>query len=192
MGFNTFNKDAFSVNVGKNWKNKVCILNAVDCNVNLGNVSFSEFSSWGGAADNGTEQPRRAFKDDLSYIRGSHALKFGFTYDHQEANGFGQQNIAGQATFSFLETAVPGATSATQRQFLCVVSAGLRGLGGDRDGPLPEAGLSLLGILRAGRLADQSKADAQLRSALRVHAAADRGRRPVLGLFADYAESGGE
>ena len=113
MGFNTFNKDAFSVNVGKNWKNKVCILNAVDCNVNLGNVSFSEFSSWGGAADNGTEQPRRAFKDDLSYIRGSHALKFGFTYDHQEANGFGQQNIAGQATFSFLETAVPGATSAT-------------------------------------------------------------------------------
>jgi hypothetical protein len=63
MGFNTFNKDAFSVNAGKNWK----------------------------------KQPRRAFKDDLSYIRGSHALKFGFTYDHQEANGFGQQNIAGQA-----------------------------------------------------------------------------------------------
>jgi hypothetical protein len=113
MGFNTFNKDAFSVNVGKNWKSKVCILNAVDCNVNLGNVSFSEFSSWGGAADNGTEQPRRAFKDDFSYIRGSHSLKFGFTYDHQEANGFGQQNIAGQAGFSFLETAVPGATSAT-------------------------------------------------------------------------------
>ena len=113
LGFNTFNKDAFSVNVGKNWKSKVCILNAVDCNVNLGNVSFSEFSSWGGAADNGTEQPRRAFKDDFSYIRGSHSLKFGFTYDHQEANGFGQQNIAGQAGFSFLETAVPGATSAT-------------------------------------------------------------------------------
>ncbi len=113
LGFNTFNKDSFSTNVGKNWKSKVCILNAVDCNVNLGNVAFSEFSGWGGAADNGTEQPRRTFKDDLSYIRGSHALKFGFTYDHQEANGFGQQNIAGQASFSFLETAVPGATSAT-------------------------------------------------------------------------------
>ncbi|HJZ98218.1 MAG TPA: TonB-dependent receptor, partial [Candidatus Solibacter sp.] len=35
------------------------------------------------------------------------------TWDKQEANGFGQQNIAGQAGFSFLETAVPGATSAT-------------------------------------------------------------------------------
>jgi hypothetical protein len=113
LGFNTFNKDAFSTNVGKNWKGKVCIINAVDCNVNLGNVSFTEFSSWGGAADNGTEQPRHAWRDDFSYIRGSHAMKFGFTYDHQEANGFGQQNIAGQATFSFLETAVPGATSAT-------------------------------------------------------------------------------
>ncbi|MEO8373253.1 MAG: carboxypeptidase-like regulatory domain-containing protein, partial [Candidatus Solibacter sp.] len=44
FGFNTFNKDAFSVNVGGNWKSKVCIINAVDCNVNLGNVSFSEFS----------------------------------------------------------------------------------------------------------------------------------------------------
>uniref|UniRef100_Q01ZH1 TonB-dependent transporter Oar-like beta-barrel domain-containing protein n=1 Tax=Solibacter usitatus (strain Ellin6076) TaxID=234267 RepID=Q01ZH1_SOLUE len=113
LGINTFNKDAFSTNVGKNWKNKVCIINAVDCNVNFGNVSFSEFSGWGGAADNGTEQPRRAFKDDLSYVRGAHSFKFGGTYDHQEANGFGQQNIAGQAGFSFLETAVPGATSAT-------------------------------------------------------------------------------
>jgi len=113
FGINTFNKDAFSVNVGKNWKSKVCINNAVDCNVNMGNVSFSELSSWGGAADNGTEQPRWAFKDDFSYIHGAHSLKFGMTYDKQEANGFGQQNIAGQATFSFLETAVPGATSAT-------------------------------------------------------------------------------
>ena len=47
LGINTFNKDSFSVNVGKNWKSKVCILNAVDCNVNLGNVSFSEFSGVG-------------------------------------------------------------------------------------------------------------------------------------------------
>jgi len=113
FGVNTFNKDAFSVNVGKNWKSKVCIINAVDCNVNLGNVAFTEFSGWGGAADNGTEQPSYVVKDDFSVIHGSHSLKFGATYDKQEANGFGQQNIAGQAGFSFLETAVPGATSAT-------------------------------------------------------------------------------
>jgi len=113
FGVNTFNKDSFSVNVGKNWKSKVCIINAVDCNVNLGNVAFSEFTTWGGAADNGTEQPSYIFKDDFSLVRSSHSFKFGFSYDKQEANGFGQQNIAGQAGFSFLETAVPGATSAT-------------------------------------------------------------------------------
>jgi len=113
FGINTFHKDAYSVNVGQNWKSKVCIVNAVNCNTNMGNVSFTEFSSWGAAADNGTDQPRRTWKDDLSYLRGSHSLKFGFTYDHQEANGFGQQNIAGLAGFSFLETAVPGSTSAT-------------------------------------------------------------------------------
>jgi len=111
VGINTFNKDAYSVNVGKNWKNKVCIVNAVDCNVNLGNVSFTGLSSWGTSADNGTEQPRWALRDDFSLIRSSHTLKFGVTYDHQEANGFGQQNIAGQAGFSFLETSVPGDTS---------------------------------------------------------------------------------
>ena len=178
--------------MGKNWKSKVCIINAVDCNVNLGNVSFSELSSWGGAADNGTEQPRWAFKDDFSYIRGSHSLKFGVTYDHQEANGFGQQNIAGQASFSFLETAVPGATSATSGSSLRVVPARLRRYRRDGDGPLPEAGLPLLGLLRAGRLAHQPQADSQLRPALRIHAAAGVGRRPVLRLLADHAESGGE
>ena len=113
LGINRFHKDSYSVNVGGNWKSKVCIINAVDCNVNFGNVSFTEFSGWGGAADNGTEQPRWSLKNDLNYMHGSHSLKFGFTYDHQEANGFGQQNIAGLAGFSFLETAVPGATSAT-------------------------------------------------------------------------------
>jgi hypothetical protein len=113
IGGNTFNKDSFSPNVGGNWKSKVCIKNAVDCNVNFPNVSFSEFASWGGAADNGTEQPMWSFKDDLSFVRGGHTFKFGYDFESQRANGFGEQNIAGQATFSYLETAVPGATSLT-------------------------------------------------------------------------------
>ena len=185
-------RTAFSVNVGKNWKSKVCIINAVDCNVNLGNVSFSEFSSWGGAADNGTEQPRWALKDDFSYIRGSHTLKFGATYDHQEANGFGQQNIAGQATFSFLETAVPGDTSATSGSSFASFLLGYGDTGATETVRYLQAGLPLLRLLRAGRLAHQPQADAELRPALRIHAAAGFGRRPVFRLLADHAESGGE
>lgn len=113
IGGNKFSKNSYSPNTGLNWKDKVCIKNAVDCNVNFPNISFTEFTGWGGTAYNGTEQPSWSLKDDLSFIRGAHTFKFGYAFESQRANGFGQQNISGQATFSFLETAVPGATSFT-------------------------------------------------------------------------------
>jgi hypothetical protein len=114
VGANTFNKDSKSINVGKDWKSQgVCIPNAVDCSVNFGQLSFSEFSPWGGAADNGTEQPRFSVKDDFSLIAGNHSFKTGFAFDRQQANGFGQQQIAGQATFDYRNTSVPGATTQT-------------------------------------------------------------------------------
>jgi hypothetical protein len=113
VGGNTFSKNSYSPNSGQNWKDKVCIKNAVDCNVNFPNVTFTEFTGWGSTAYNGTEQPSWSLKDDLSYIRGSHTIKGGYAFESQRANGFGQQNIAGQAGFSFLETAVPGASSFT-------------------------------------------------------------------------------
>jgi hypothetical protein len=111
FGINTFNKDAYSPNVGQSWKDRVCIPNAVDCNVNMGALTFSEFSTWGGAADNGTEQPRISVKDDVTFVRGGHTWKSGFTFDRQQANGFGQQDIGGRVGFSFLETGIPGATT---------------------------------------------------------------------------------
>jgi hypothetical protein len=111
VGVNTFNKNAFSPNVDQNWQDKVCIPNAVDCNQNFGIISFSEFTTWGGSSYNGTEQPRFAIKDDLTISTGSHTIKGGFTYDRQQANGFGQQDLGGRAGFSFLETGIPGATT---------------------------------------------------------------------------------
>jgi hypothetical protein len=113
VGGNIFTKNSFSPNSGGDWKSKVCIPNAVDCNVNFPNLSFTEFTGWGSTAYNGTEQPSWSLKDDYSYIHGAHSLKFGYAFESQRANGFGEQNIAGQASFSFLETAVPGATSFT-------------------------------------------------------------------------------
>ncbi len=92
-------------------QSKVCIPNAVDCNQNFGIISFSEFSTWGGSSYNGTEQPRFSIKDDLTLVKGTHTIKTGFTFDRQQANGFGQQDLGGRAGFSFLETAIPGATT---------------------------------------------------------------------------------
>jgi len=113
IGGNQFYKNSFSPNAGQNWKSKVCIPNAVDCNVNFPVLAFTESTGWGSTAYNGTEQPSWSLKNDLSYIHGAHSMKFGYAFESQRANGFGQQNIAGQAAFSFLETAVPGATTFT-------------------------------------------------------------------------------
>ena len=111
VGANTFNKNAFSPNVDQNWKDKVCIPNALDCNQNFGAIQFTEFSTWGAASYNGTKQPRFTVKDDVTFIKGSHTVKTGFTYDRQQANGFGQQDYGGRARFSFLHTGLPGITN---------------------------------------------------------------------------------
>ncbi len=110
---NKFVKNSYSPNVDQNWKDKVCIKNSVDCNQNFPTINFDGYTGWGGASFNGTNQPGWGLKDDLSYIRGSHTMKFGFQHQNQNADGFGQQDIAGRADFSTLSTSVPGATNNT-------------------------------------------------------------------------------
>ena len=107
-----FRKDSYSGGTGGNWHEQgICMKGVVDCKVNFPNIGFSDFTSWNATTYNGTEQPGTGFRDDLSYIRGAHTMKFGFTFHSQNANGFGQQNISGEAQFSFLGTSIPGNTS---------------------------------------------------------------------------------
>ena len=112
-GGNTFLKNSYSANASKGWKSKICIVNVVDCNINFPQVSYSEFSSWGAASYNGAENPTLSIKDDLSYSKGKHSLKFGYAYQYQREVGTGQQNISGNVGFSYLGTSVPGVTSQT-------------------------------------------------------------------------------
>ena len=105
---NTFTKNSYSINVDKNWKDKVCIKNVIDCNQNFPTINFTEFTGWGSSSFNGTDQPGWGLKNDFSYLRGSHTFKFGFQHQNQNANGFGQQDIAGRADFNFLSTNAPG------------------------------------------------------------------------------------
>jgi len=111
IGGNMFYKVSSSANVDQNWKEKLCMKNVPDCNINFAAADFSEFTSWGATSYNGTEQPLWAIKEDFSYIRGSHTWKLGLAFQSQRANGYGQQDISGRAGFSFLGTSVPGATS---------------------------------------------------------------------------------
>lgn len=109
---NTFRKDSFSGATGQDWASKVCMKGAVDCNTNFPNIQFpaSDYTNWNSTTYNGTEQPGWALKDDLSYIRGAHTMKFGYSFHDQNANGFGQQDISGRADFSYQSTGVPGGT----------------------------------------------------------------------------------
>jgi hypothetical protein len=111
VGGNKFFKFSRSPNVGQDFG--LCFKNAVDCKRNFPGVEFTEFTGWGGTSDNGTEQPQWSVKDDFSLSAGKHNYKMGFAFQSQRAIGFGQQDIAGRARFSFLTTSVPGATSAT-------------------------------------------------------------------------------
>lgn len=110
-GSNQFYKNSYSSSAGQSWKDKICMKNAVDCNDNFPRLTFSEFSQWGATSYNGTEQPMYSIKNDTTWIKGKHTFKFGYAYDDQRANGFGQQDIMGAASFSFLGTGVPGVTT---------------------------------------------------------------------------------
>ena len=101
----------------------------------MGIITFFEFSQWGTSSYNGTKQPRFTVKDDVTFIKGSHTIKTGFTYDRQQANGFGQQDYGGRAGFDFKHTGVPGVTNfatAGGSSFAFVPSR-LRQLGPNRD-----------------------------------------------------------
>jgi hypothetical protein len=111
VGINSFDKVSGSPNVGGNWKDKVCLQNVPDCNRNLLGIEFSEHTAWGGTSTNGTYQPSWMIKNDFSMVKGKHTIKLGYLFQHQAAEGYGEQDISGRATFSFLGTSVPGATS---------------------------------------------------------------------------------
>ncbi len=98
-----------------NWQNKFCLGNVPNCNENLVNLfsggTGDTYSTWGGQADNGSENTVYAFNDDFTWIKGNHTFKFGGMYQLNHYNGFGRQCEAGCVGFSYEETGVPGGTN---------------------------------------------------------------------------------
>lgn len=98
-----------------NWKSKFCLTNVPDCNDNLVNLfsggTGNNYSTWGGQADNGSENTVYAYNDDFTWIRGHHTFKFGGMFQINHYNGFGRQCEAGCVGFSYQETGVPGGSN---------------------------------------------------------------------------------
>ena len=73
----------------------------------LSTSSATPYSTWGGQADNGSENTVYAYNDDFTWIHGKHTFKFGGMYQLNHYNGFGRQCEAGCVGFSYQETGVP-------------------------------------------------------------------------------------
>ena len=100
---------------GIRWKDKVCLGNVPDCDQNLLNLDFSSngYTSWGGRANNGSENTIYSYNDDFTMVKGRHTIKLGGMYQLGHYNGLGRQCIAGCATFNFKQTGRPGDTNFT-------------------------------------------------------------------------------
>jgi hypothetical protein len=91
------------------WKDKgICVPNYPDCSANFPIVNTGgEFTTWGVAAPNGSENIVGEIKDDMTKTTGPHTFKWGYYYNTGHYNGFGLQNIAGNMTFNRLSTSIP-------------------------------------------------------------------------------------
>jgi len=93
---------------GLGWKDKVCMKNVSDCDVDLTLVDFGgEFTMMSGYASNGSDNIVVEFNDDLTYIVGKHTMKVGYAYNNTHYNGKGEQNVSGYTNFNRLSTSVP-------------------------------------------------------------------------------------
>ncbi|MDZ4796546.1 MAG: TonB-dependent receptor [Bryobacteraceae bacterium] len=103
-----------TIRSGVQWKDKVCLGNVPDCDQNLLRMIFSNsYSTWGGPANNGSENFIKMFADDVTIIKGKHTMKAGGQYQGQYYNGFGRQCVAGCVNFDFKHTGRPGDTNFT-------------------------------------------------------------------------------
>ena len=150
-------KKAFAATSGKNWKSKVCILNAVDCNVN-----FPEYLVLGthGLGRHRLQRHRAAawsLKNDLSYIRGAHNIKFGYTFESQERMASASRTSPDRRALAFwrppcrARPAPPAAAPSHRSCWALAIPAQPRPIR-----YLPQT-YRYHGFLRAGRLAHQQK-----------------------------------
>ena len=98
-----------------NWKSKFCLTNVPNCDDNLVNLfsggTGDTYSTWGGQADNGSENTVYSYNDDFTWSKGHHTIKFGGMLQVNHYNGLGRQCEAGCAGFSYQETGVPGGSN---------------------------------------------------------------------------------
>ena len=95
-------------NSGIRWKDKVCIGNVPNCDDNLVQFTFGNgYSTWGGQANNGSENLIKMFADDLTVTRGKHTYKFGGELIINGYPSFSETYSSGNMLYSQNQTGLP-------------------------------------------------------------------------------------
>ena len=99
---------------GQGWKAQgICINNVPDCDDNLPMIGTGEFGTWGGFGRNGWGSPTYSMNDNLSWSKGRHVFKAGYSFEYTDYEAIGLQNVSGQAGFSAAYTQLPSNTTYT-------------------------------------------------------------------------------
>jgi hypothetical protein len=109
-GVNWWKQLNYTPNVGGGWEDRgICLPGAFDCDYNLMSIEFQGdgYYRWGESSGDGSENPVFTVGNDLTYIRGRHAIKGGYLYERMHYNGFGRQSLSGYVRPSRLSTSIP-------------------------------------------------------------------------------------
>jgi hypothetical protein len=107
-GWNLWKERNRNVNAVGGWKDKVCLKNVWDCDANFPEITFSDYSTWGGSAGDGSENIVMSYGNDLTWVKGKQTWKFGYLWERVHYNGFGRQSLSGLINGNRLSTSVPG------------------------------------------------------------------------------------
>jgi hypothetical protein len=105
------------------WGTKIGLKNVPNPDWLFPAMDMTDYSTWGRSEWGGSLNKNFAFADDLTWVKGSHALKFGFMFQEDHYNGYGWHTATGSwhftrgATSAFLPNGTIDQSSASGNAF---------------------------------------------------------------------------
>jgi Carboxypeptidase regulatory-like domain len=82
------------------WGTKIGITNVPNPDWLFPQMNMTDYKEWGRSEWGGSLNKNFAFSDDLTWVKGSHALKFGFMFQEDHYNGYGWHTATGTWNFT--------------------------------------------------------------------------------------------
>ncbi len=115
VGFNDWGqvRRAGDPSYNQGWAPKLGLKNTAIPDLLFPELRFDGYSTWGRAEYGGSYNKTAAITNDLNWVKGAHTLKFGFMFQEDHYNGYGNHSASGSMGFSRLATSTPLDTTNT-------------------------------------------------------------------------------